>query len=1230
VKSLRFGPRLMISFGVVLLLIFVFGVRAYQYVDRLAGITRDLYLHPIAVRSASKSIQIDVLKARDTVWKMVYLRDKSKLGQSVVEIRKLEDQVSQNFSLVNENFLGDKREVREAQTSFNRWLEIVDSEIRLMEENQWEKTEEVINRTGTPAVSQLDSDLKDIVDFAEKKSESFYAQSIQIHQQVVTELVLIWAGIFVCSFIIGYAITRSITKPLARLMQVAADVASGAKVPLQKTERSDEIGDLIRSFDDIIRSNDLLVSQAQAISTGDFSRDVQIRSAQDDLGLALQQMTVDLRKARRGSDYQDWLKSGQNKLNESLSGDQEISILARKAIYFLANYLGAQMGAIYLYSAEKGELILQGSYALTLRQGLDTGIKLGQGLVGQAGRDREVISVSNLPEDYARITSATGDAWPRNVIVAPVVHEDQLVGVLELASVAEFSAEALEFLQLVRSHIAITLQSAQSREKMKLLLAKTQEQSEELQLQQEELQQINEELQSQQEELRQTNEELQEQTSQLEVQKQSIEEKNRLLEQTRGLIEEKAAALEVASRYKSEFLANMSHELRTPLNSILLLSKMLAENKGGATLSDKQMEFARTIHDSGADLLTLINEILDLSKIEAGKMELSPDSFPIRDVMGSLNRLFQPVAKEKGLDWEFYVGAGLPDQVYTDRLRLEQILRNLIGNAVKFTALGWVRLRARRPLAGEILPASSLLPGETVVWSVEDTGEGIPADKQSLIFEAFKQADGTTSRKHGGSGLGLTIVRQLARLLGGEVTLSSAAGKGSTFNLFLPESFKGISASARHLPQGAKIPAPAVPSQAETRPTVPEPMQEIEQIYDDRRTLSAGDKSLLIIEDDPKFAKILADLARERGFKILVAESGETGLHFADYYKPCAIILDLGLPGMNGWDVLTRFKENGETRHIPVHIVSAMDKTIDALKLGAVGYLAKPVSMGGLDQAFERLERFINRKVKNLLVVDDQPIQRKAIAEYLQHSDLCILEAANGEEAYRCLQSTPVDCMILDIGLPDVSGTTLLKRIRDDSTIAAVPIIVYTGRDLTPEEESIVHQYAEATVIKGVRSIEKLLDDTSLFLHRVEHDLPEDKRKIIRMLHDQEAIFKNRKVLIVDDDMRNVYAVSNVLENKGMTVVAARNGRDALARLKDSPDVDLILMDIMMPEMDGYETMREIKKMPQFRKLPMIALTAKAMRGDRAKCIEAGACDYLSKPVETEKLFSLLRVWLYR
>uniref|UniRef100_UPI0037505932 DUF705 domain-containing protein n=1 Tax=Flavobacterium sp. TaxID=239 RepID=UPI0037505932 len=732
-------------------------------------------------------------------------------------------------------------------------------------------------------------------------------------------------------------------------------------------------------------------------------------------------------------------------------------------------------------------------------------------------------------------------------------------------------------------------------------------QAEELQMQQEELRQLNEELEQQAQNLKQQQEELQMTNEELEEQTQSLEEKNKEVEASKNSIELKTKQLEISSKYKSEFLANMSHELRTPLNSLLILSKDLSENRK-KNLDEVQVESAEIIYKSGHDLLVLINEVLDLSKIEAGKMSINIEKVSLKNFTDDLIRDFRHQAEQKGLKLVCKLNTDLPEYMHTDLQRLNQILKNLISNAIKFTEKGSVTL--------SIDPNTAT----TLNISITDTGIGISEDKQTAIFEAFQQAEGGTSRKYGGTGLGLSISRELAKLLEAEIQLKSKPNHGSTFSLIIPLQI--------HPQEETFNPIPVQPV-SYTPQVIKESMYlNYDTIKDDRDTISKDDKVVLIIEDDRNFAAILLNQAHKKGFKCLSAATGEDGLLLTSKYKPNAIILDMGLPGIKGRQVLHELKANPAIRHIPVHIISANDRTLEPIREGAVEYLMKPIAKNELEEAFNRIENFVNRKIKNLLIIEDNENSRKAMKILIGNGDVKCFEAGSGKEALELYEQNNIDCIILDIGLPDISGFELIHKLEEIKGHNMPPIIIYTGKELTKEENNLLQKYAESIIIKGIKSEERLLDETALFLHRTISNLPKSKQIIINNLYDKEAIFHSKKILLVDDDMRNVFALSKILQERGMDVIKAENGKTALDMLEKNPDIDLVLMDIMMPEMDGYEAMKRIRAQIKFRSLPVIALTAKAMKDDKQKCIDAGANDYITKPIDVERLLSLMRVWL--
>ena len=840
-----------------------------------------------------------------------------------------------------------------------------------------------------------------------------------------------------------------------------------------------------------------------------------------------------------------------------------------------------------------------GSPATPRSSGQPESITVGEGLVGQCAIERQRILLDEVPVDYTRVNSSLGQAAPVSIVVLPVLFEGQAKAVIELASLHPFSVTHVSFLEQLTQSIGVVLNTIEATMRTEGLLQQSQ--------------QLTVELQSQQKELQQTNEELAQKARQLAEQNAEVERKNSEVEQARRALEEQAAELALTSKYKSEFLANMSHELRTPLNSILLLGQQLAEN-GGGNLSPKQVEFARNIHSSGTDLFNLITDILDLSKIESGTVTVDAEEISLASLREAVERNFRHIAESKGLPFQVDFLGNLPRSITTDPKRLQQILKNLLSNAFKFTAHGQVTVTVELTREGWS-PGHSVLDRapQVISFRITDTGIGIGQDKQKLIFEAFQQADAGTSRKYGGTGLGLAISRELATLLGGEIRLNSVLGKGSIFTLFLPAYYNEPVGEKNRRVLPAALPAPR-------EETVP----------DDREKVQPGDQSLLIVEDDPHYARLLLDLAREKGFKGIVATRGNTALALARQYLPTAITLDVFLPDMLGWTVLNSLKLNAATRHIPVQIISVEEERTQALARGAFSYAIKPATMEGLDVCFDRIKKFVEPHAKRLLIVEDNEIERRSIVDLLAHDDIEIVTATTGAEALEALLDRSFDCCVLDLRLPDMSGFDLLERVQAEPSLGDVPIVVFTGKELTLGEEQRLRKVAKSILVKDVRSPERLFDETALFLHRVVADLPEAKRKMLDALHRSNEVLRGRKALIVDDDARNIFALTTLLENVDMEVISATNGRQAIEMIRHQPDISVALMDIMMPEMDGYQTMMEIRKDPQARALPILALTAKAMKGDRDKCLAAGASDYIAKPVNTDELLSLLRIWLLR
>jgi CheY-like chemotaxis protein/CHASE3 domain sensor protein len=910
----------------------------------------------------------------------------------------------------------------------------------------------------------------------------------------------------------------------------------------------------------------------------------------------------------RARQTQVWLRTGQMAFGQRIQGEQRLERLGEHVLSFLGSYLGAKVGALYIAEGA-GVFRRFGGYAMAA--GSDV-VRGGDGLLGQAAREKRPIRVENVPEGYLPITSALGHGAPREILIAPATADGTVHAMVELGFLRRLHAEDLELLNRVSESLGVAIRSSKDRTRLEELLEETQRQGEELQTQQEELRVSNEELEVQSRSLKESQAQLETQQAELEQTNSQLEEQAQLLEHQKDelskaqeVLTERATELERANQYKSEFLANMSHELRTPLNSSLILAKILADNRTG-NLTSEQIKYAQTISSAGNDLLAIINDILDLSKIEAGKVELAPEAVVVARILDDLSRTFQPVAQNKGLGFKIELAAGSPGQLETDSQRVGQILKNLISNALKFTEAGEVTVR--------VFPGAH----NTLCFDVTDTGIGISEHQREIIFDAFRQADGSTHRKYGGTGLGLTISRDLARLLGGDISVMSTPGTGSTFTLTLPLKYTPSTAA----PVSPLAPAPAVPARQ-----VPKPLPQT-VVEDDADRIQADSRLILIVEDDPPFATILRDLAHELGFQCIVTHTANDALAAVATYRPKAILLDMNLPDYSGLGVLDQLKRNPQMRHIPVHVVSVADYSQEALAMGAVGYAMKPVNREQLAEALQKLEAKFSPGVRNVLVVEDDERQRESIRQLLQNEDVKTTAVRTAADALARLRQTTFDCMVMDLNLPDFSGYELLQKISESEDVAFPPVIVYTGRSLTGDEEQRLRRFSKSIIIKDARSPERLLDEVTLFLHQVESKLPVERQRMLQVARDRDAALEGRRILVVEDDVRNIFALSSLLEPKGASIEIARNGREALESLARNPNLDLVLMDIMMPEMDGLTAMREIRKRPEWKKLPIIALTAKAMRDDQEKCLAAGANDYIAKPLDVEKLMSLVRVWM--
>jgi HAMP domain-containing protein/CheY-like chemotaxis protein/signal transduction histidine kinase len=998
---------------------------------------------------------------------------------------------------------------------------------------------------------------------------------------------------------------------VAREVGVEGRLGGQANVPGAAGTWKDLTGNVNLLADNLTNQVRAIAEVATAVTKGDLTRSIQVEARGEVAQLKdnLNTMIDNLRLTTDRNTEQDWLKTNLARFTGMLQGQRDLATVGRLLLSELAPLINVQQGLIYqMESDDSAELVLLSAFASEGGDGKLRRLQIGEGLVGQCAAEKKRMLISDLPPNTVSIRTGLIEAVPRNVVVLPVLFEDRVKAIIELASLTAFTASHVAFLEQLTASIGIVFNSIEATMQTEALLKQSQQLATELQMQQKELQQ--------------TNEQLAQKAQQLAEQNVEVERKNQEIEQARRALEEKAKELALTSKYKSEFLANMSHELRTPLNSILVLGQQLSDNPDG-NLTAKQVEFARTIHGAGTDLLNLITDILDLSKIESGTVSVEAEEVFFASLVDTVERPFRHEAENRRLAFRVQADPHLPRSLVTDSKRLHQVLKNLLSNAFKFTEQGTVSLSvsianggwsADHPILGKSTPV--------VAFEVADTGIGIAYEKQRIIFEAFQQADAGTSRKYGGTGLGLAISRELASLLGGEIQLRSAPGQGSTFTLYLPLIYKGPSSATGE--NKAAFSVSPMPSSAVSVEHV------IERIPDDRDTLEGQDALLLIVEDDSHYAGVLRDLARDKGFKVLVATGGAEALALTREFHPTAISLDVFLPDMLGWTVLNHLKQDPATRHIPVQMLTLDEDRHHGLSRGAFSFVTKPTTTEGLDVALSRIKEYSSPRKKRLLVVEDNPAEQLSIRELLGYDDIDVVAAATGNEALGLVTRESFDCVVLDLRLPDMSGFEVLERFRDTPEIGDLPIVVFTGKELSPEEDTRLHLLARSVVLKGVESPERLLDETALFLHRVVADLPPQKQEMIEQLHRSDEALAGKRVLVVDDDVRNIFALSSVLERRRMHVLTASTGREAIEILESTPDVAIVLMDIMMPEMDGYQTIQAIRAHSNFRRLPIIALTAKAMKGDREKCLEAGASEYLAKPVNTEQLLSALRMWLHR
>ncbi|OHC71712.1 MAG: regulator [Rhodocyclales bacterium RIFCSPLOWO2_02_FULL_63_24] len=1215
-NRMKIVTRLSIGFSLMLLGVLVLGFLGTRSIVQLSAISADILRHPFAVTSAVLEVRTDVLAMQKLATDRVGKASAAAADPLPQALARTAARIEKNMATVRQRYSGSPTEIGQIDKALAEWQAARDETLALAKSGHRAQATALNEGRDARLVDAVLREVGDVAEFAVVKAAELERAAETERNTALVTIAVLFAMIAAGGAAVAFLITRSIRQSL----QGAVGAVHG-----------------------LIADSADKVLAAQAVGAGDLSREIVISEPlkidldslpNDELGVLMKtashlsevqcaldraflEMTQSLRLAHDNEAVRDWLKTGRNELNFLIREEQSTAEMADQVLGFMVTYLKAGVGALYLFDERTVKLCLTATYALAKDRKPGEQFRLGEGVIGQAAREQKVICLTDVPPGYLPIGSALGASVPKLVVAVPLLHGNRLVGVIEIGSFRAFTETELKFVELARETIAIAIDANVAHQKTAELLEQTEQQAEELRVQQEELQQ--------------SNEELEERAQMLEQQREKIRLKNQEIEATSLVLQEKVAELERVSTYKSEFLANMSHELRTPLNSLMILSSLLKQNKDG-NLSEKQVEFAATINSAGMDLLNLINDILDLSKVEAGQMQFNFAALPVPDICDSVRATFEPLAEQKGLAFRVEADGGIPALFHGDEQRVHQILKNLLSNALKFTEKGEVSLRIATPSAHD-----NPLPVAALAFIVSDTGIGIPAAKQQLVFDAFQQGDGSISRKYGGTGLGLSISLQLARKMHGEIRMSSEEGKGSVFTLYMPlAAMTGQEPAARSPAAPAAPPRP--PLQAPRPPVAPPPQSPASEealsfpapLPDDRSHLAAGDKSILIIEDDLNFAKILQGMVKERGFAVLVAADGESGIALAERYLPSAIVLDVMLPHIDGWGVMRSLKDNPRTRHIPVHFITCMEDRQKAMAMGAIGFATKPVSMEQLNEVLQSIEGSLDKAVRRLLIVEDNADEAKSMVALLEEGGVEITVAASGREAIDLLAAQFFDCMVLDLGLSDMSGFDLLDYIQNMEGARRIPVIIHSGRDLNHEDERRLRHFAESIIIKGAKSPERLLNEVTLFLHLVESNLHPNKQRMIRTAIDKEAMLEGRKVLLVDDDMRNIFSLSSVLAEKNMVVVEAENGREALARLEEHHDIGIVLMDIMMPEMDGYAAMREIRKNPRLVNIPIIAMTAKALKGDHEKCMAAGASDYIAKPIEVDKLLSLIRVWIFQ
>lgn len=1182
----NFKRNLLVSFGVSMLILIVSSTASYLSIQSLLS-SNSLVNHTQEViynLNASASTMLDAqtsMRGFLVTGKKEFLQDYDRKEESAGDyLEKVQQLTVDNPAQQN-----SIKELRPLKTSFFKYLnEIINDKIegKITLADDLDSGKRIMDEAKM-IFSRMEREEQRLLTQRSSESNSYANYSV---------ILIIFAAII--SLVISLVFFSRILKDFSERMKLQKELEAK---DIETAERIRVIGSI-----------------ATQISQGNY--DIRIENSESDtlgsIAYSLNNMASSLENSFNLLSDNEWLQAGIARLNNVMIGEKSLELLTKDIIEYLADYTDSNAGILYLVEGDQLQAKAGYSYVPDKKR---ERFAIGEGLTGQAVASGKMLELKDISEEDIKISFALGEAKPSHVIAFPLI-DDKIGGAIELAAIKEYSLREKQFLASVGNNIGIAIKAALNRKRVQELLEETEAQSEELRMQHSEMESINAELEAQTEKLQASEEELKVQQEELQQTNEELAERSVLLEEKNSEIQKKSEDLELTTRYKSEFLANMSHELRTPLNSILLLSRLLSENND-QNMNDEQIEFAKVIQSSGNGLLGLIDEILDLSKIEAGKMELELLDISTKDVTDSLKDLFTEVAKDKNIEFKI-ISKDAPLAIKTDKMRLEQILKNLVSNAIKFTSQGLVSL--------EVAPHPT--DEKIICFIVKDTGIGIPREKQPLIFEAFQQADGSTKRKYGGTGLGLSISRELAKLLKGEITLKSTVNEGSEFTLCIPivgtavyqpaenssNSYEEIEEKSNNSETIKQYISPSIP----------------EDVPDDRDAISENDKVILIVEDDTNFAKSLLEFTRKRGYKGVVSVRGDLALNLALIYKPIGILLDIQLPIKSGWEVMEELKNNSHTKHIPVHIMSSHKLKQESLLKGAINFLDKPIAFEQMPDIFKRIEKIINRDSQKVLIIEDNPKHAKALAFFLETYNINSEIKSEVEEGVNALKQENVDCVILDMGIPDKQAYEILDGIKKNPGLENLPVIVFTGKSLSMQEELKIKKYADSIVVKTAHSYKRMLDEVSLFLHLVEENkTPEGKKENYKKLHSLNNILNDKTVLVVDDDVRNIYSLTKALEVLKMNVITAIDGKEGLKVLEENPQTDVVLLDMMMPNMDGYETASRIRDNSKYKNLPVIAVTAKAMTGDREKCINAGASDYITKPVDVDQLLSLLRVWLY-